>query len=157
MLPKEISSEELRRLTGYGKSTITELEQAGTISRSAKDTWPIETVTKVIAHLRERKPALSEEQRAYHAEKTKMMRLRYAQEINKLGSTEEMITALEMLTGWFIATMEALPSAIRQARTDKGLRAELQQWVFNQRNALAKKSNATAAGIKEGAEVKIWL
>jgi hypothetical protein len=95
MLPKEITSEELRRLTNYGKATITELEQAGVISRTAKDTWPFpETVTAVIAHLRSKRPQLSDEQKAYHAARAKSAQVKLAQELGKLGSVGEMSGAL---------------------------------------------------------------
>jgi hypothetical protein len=54
MLPATITSEELRRLTNYSKAQLVELEQGGIIERAAKNTWPIETVTKIVARLRER-------------------------------------------------------------------------------------------------------
>ena len=156
-LPTTMTTQELCAATGYSAPALVDLEKSGVIAREAKDTWPFETVRKIISHLRERKPQLSEEQKAYHAARADRERLKYAQEVGKLGSTEEMIDALSMFTGWYVATLETLPSSIRKARRDRELRAELVQWVTTQRNALAEKSHAAAAGIKEGAEVKIWL
>ena len=74
--------------------------------------------------------------------------------IKQVGSAEEMTGALEMMVGWYISALETLPSAIRQARSDKGLRAALAEWVTNTRNALAEKAKATAKALPEGAKLK---
>ena len=140
MLPTTITTAELTKLTGYAKSSITELQQRGVIEKAGPDTWPIETVTTLIVHLRERKPQLSDEQKAYHQARADREKLKYAQEIGKLGSTEEMVGALEMMVGWYIAALETFPSAICQARSDRGLRAALVEWVTNTRNALSEKA-----------------
>ena len=156
-LPTTITTAELTKLTGYAKSSITELQQRGVIEKAEPDTWPIETVTTLIAHLRERKPQLSDEQRAYHQARADREKLKYAAELKKIGSVEEMSGALDMMVGWYIAALETLPSAIRQARQDRALRAALVEWVTNTRNALSERALATAKALPEGAEVKIWL
>jgi hypothetical protein len=129
----------------------------GVIAREAKDRWPPDTILKLVTHLRQRKPQLSDEQRAYHQARADREKLKYAVEIGKLGSTEEMVGALDTFTGWYLTTLDTLPGAIRKARQDRELRAELKKWVFDQCNALSEKAKAAAAAIKEGAEIKIWL
>lgn len=113
-LPTTMTTQELCAATGYSAPALVDLEKSGVIAREAKDTWPFETVRKIISHLRERKPQLSEEQKAYHAARADRERLKYAQEVGKLGSTEEMIDALSMFTGWYVATLE-----LSQARSAK--------------------------------------
>lgn len=156
-LPTTLTSQELCATTGYSAPALVDLEKSGVIARDARDQWPFDTVRKIVTHLRERKPQLSEEQRAYHAAKADLAKLKYAQEIHKLSSTEEMIGALEAVTGWYVATMEALPSAIKKARRDPELRRELQQWVFTQRTALSERSLKQAEAMAEGKMIEVFL
>jgi hypothetical protein len=152
-----MTTQELCTATGYSAPALVDLEKSGVIAREARDKWPFETVRKIISHLRERKPQLSDEQRAYHAARADREKLKYAAELKKIGSVEEMTGALDAMVGWYISALETLPSAIRQARSDRGLRAALVEWVTNTRNALAEKAEATAKALPEGATVKIWL
>jgi hypothetical protein len=90
MLPTTITSEQLRQLTGYSKAQLVELEQSGLIWRDAKNTWPIEAVTRIVARLRERgrRPANDEHSR-FEKARADRERLKLMKEVREVCYVRE--------------------------------------------------------------------
>lgn len=112
MLPTTITSAELRRLTGYSKAAITELEQSGVIKRAAVDTWPIETVTKIVGHLRERKPAGGEFRDRYEKAKALREERKAALEAKELCLVSDLTTMQEVMTALIFAGLDAVAARL---------------------------------------------
>ena len=98
MLPTEITSAELQALSGYAKASLTELEQAGVIKRDAKNVWPIDTVTKLIVHLRERGRRPADDDRS-RFEKMRAAReeLKLKKELGEVVFTTDFVEACDQL------------------------------------------------------------
>src|ERR1700730_17832682 len=92
MLPKTISTEELRLLTKYAKASITELEQAGVIKRDAPNACPLpDTLAKLVKHLRERvrRTAVSDDKRTWERARAAREKLRLMKESREVCYTHE--------------------------------------------------------------------
>jgi hypothetical protein len=88
MLPKTITTKELCEATGYSAPALVALEKSGVIARKAKDTWPLATLQKFVAHLRERaqRPKSEAEQRLINS-KARINELRLEREAGDLCPT----------------------------------------------------------------------
>ena len=108
-LPSTISSRELCELSGYSAPALVDLEKSGVIARSAKDTWPIETVTKIVSHLRERKRGRSEAENRLIEARAKQLELRTLREAGDLVPTAAVENYTRMAFGRIVAECAALP------------------------------------------------
>lgn len=108
MLPKTITTAELRSLTGYSKAGIVELEQSGVIKRDAVDKWPIEMVTKVVARLRERKPAVSDERARWETARALREERKAALEARELCLMSDFETTQQTMTALVFAALDAV-------------------------------------------------
>ena len=86
MLPKTINTAELMKLVGLAKSSLTELAQAGVISQSARNTWPIDTVTKLAGDWRERgrREAVDDDRQRFERARAEREEMKALKEAGKL-------------------------------------------------------------------------
>jgi len=141
-LPEQINSAELQRLTGYGHAAITKFEQDGIIKRSAKDTWPLDTVTKLIAHLRERRPALSEERLRFEKARADRERLKVMKESKEVVPASDLDALILFVVGKLLPFLGGLPARI--AGHDMVLRRKAEAIVFEEQTKMADACKAEA-------------
>jgi len=125
MLPTTITTAELRKLTGYAKSSITELQQTGIIERVGPDTWPIETVATLIAHLRTRRPAVSDDRARWEKARAIREERKVALEGRELCLMSDFATTQETMTALVFAAMDA--AATRLHPHDRAERRRVEQ------------------------------
>ena len=129
MLPNTISSEELRRVTGFAKSSLTELEHSGMIARSAKDVWPIETLAKLFAHLRERKIVVSPERARFEQARAAREEMKAAQLAGELCRTKDFEDAWTRCHRLQVAGIVAIPArCTRDTALRRAIERELDAW-----------------------------
>ena len=134
MLPTTITTEELRRLTGYAKSSIVALEQEGVIARTAKDTWAIETVPTLIAHLRERKPVVSTDRSRFEKARAEREELKAKKLAGELCPVSEFHDCWVLMFGAILSRLVALPA---RCTRDLALRKRIEEEVNNLRHEVS--------------------
>jgi phage terminase Nu1 subunit (DNA packaging protein) len=124
MLPKSVTSKELYELTGYSKAAIIKFEQDGLIARSNKNDWPLETLTKLFTHLRERKPLVSEERVRFEKARADRERLRVMRESKEVVPASDLEAMLYFFTGKLLPFLGGLPARIAGQDMEVRRRAE---------------------------------
>jgi hypothetical protein len=142
MLPTRITSKELQQLTGYSKAAIIKFEQDGLIARSSKNDWPLETVTKLFAHLRERKPVVSEERVRFEKARADRERLKVMRESKEVVPASDLEAMLFFFTGKLLPFLGGLPARI--AGQDLELRRRAEAIVLEGQQQMADACTAEA-------------
>ena len=142
MLPNSITSKELYELTGYSKASIIEFEQSGLIARSATNEWPIGTVTTLIAKLRERKPAVSEQRMRWEQARAAREELKAQQLAGTLCKTSDFDDAWLMLIGALLSRLVALPNRVTR---DLALRKRIEHEIDQLRREVADEAEKWAS------------
>jgi phage terminase Nu1 subunit (DNA packaging protein) len=124
MLSESITSKELYALTGYSKAAIIKFEQEGLISRTAKDTWPIDTVTKLIAHLRERRSVVSPERARFEQARAQREEMKARQLAGELCRVKDFDEAWTEVIGYVLAGFVSLPARMTR---DVALRRDIER------------------------------
>ena len=111
MLPKTINTAELMKLVGLAKSSLTELAQAGVISQSARNTWPIDTVTKLAGHWRERgrREAVDDDRQRFERARAEREEMKALKEAGKLCWVDDLDAMVHFTAS---AWLGALPGAV---------------------------------------------
>jgi hypothetical protein len=108
MLPKTVSTDDLRSLTGLSKSGVTTFEQQGVIKRSAVNTWPMpDTLVALVTHLRARKPSSSDGRVAWEAARARREEMRAKKEAGELIPQGVVDTLLQTSFGLTTAAYDA--------------------------------------------------
>jgi hypothetical protein len=146
MLPKTISTEELRLLTKYAKASITELEQAGVIKRDGPNAWPLpDTLAKLVTYLRERvrRTAVSDDKRTWEKARAAREKLRLMKESREVCFVKEFMEFVDAVYGAHVKHYG--PVAARIGQRDVALRrlaekelAVAQQGLSNEMKRLGK-------------------
>jgi hypothetical protein len=144
MLPKTVTTSELCKLSGYAKSSITALQQAGVIERVGPDAWSIETLTAIIAHLRERKPVTSNEPEKFERARAQREQMKAEREAgNSIPlSTFKALTDQAAFTS--LKWIDAIPA--RLAGQDLPLRRRTQEVVNWARAGMSADMKALGEG-----------
>jgi len=137
MLPSTIDTVTLRKLTGYSKAAITDLENAHVIKREATNAWPIDTVTKIIAYLRDRvrRNAVSDERSRWERARAQREEMRVRREAGDLCRVSDFDAVLEELGHAILARLQTLPARI--GGNDRALRERAQTEVDGVLNAIS--------------------
>jgi phage terminase Nu1 subunit (DNA packaging protein) len=147
MLPETITTNELVKLSGYAKSSLTALQQQGVIERIGPDTWPTEAITKLIAHLRERKPVVSTEREKFERARAAREQMKAEQMAGSLCKTSDFHEAWDALIGYTVAGLVAIPA---RCTRDLGLRQviqkELDAWRSNVANEFKRRAEELGKG-----------
>jgi phage terminase Nu1 subunit (DNA packaging protein) len=141
MLPTTLTTKELCKLTGYSKPALHDLESSGTVSRAAKDSWPLDTVGKIIAHLRAR-PSHGDARRRLEELKVQREQLRARREASELCRTADFDAAIDMLGGSVLRHLGPLPA--RLAPHDLALRRAIEAELRAAQLAMADDFKAEA-------------
>jgi hypothetical protein len=144
-LPTAITTKELCTATGYSAPALVDLEKAGVIARSAKDTWPISTVTKLIAHLRERKPAVSPERLRWEQARAAREELKAQQLARSLCKVSDFDEAWTEVMGYLLAGFVGLPA---RCTRDLALRKDIERELDRFRQDMSDHFHRRAAELE---------
>jgi phage terminase Nu1 subunit (DNA packaging protein) len=147
MLPKTVTTNELVKLSGYAKSSITELQQRGIIERVGPDTWAIETVTAIIAHLRERKPIVSNEREKFERARAQREQMKAELMAGTLCRTRDFGEAIDDVFGFLIPRLVALPARVTR---DLALRKLWDKEIIALRTEVSAYCKKRAAELGDG-------
>ena len=148
MLPTNITSEELRKLTGYSKAAIVSFEQVGIIERSARDTWPLpSTLAKIVGHLRGKiRQGASAGDARWRAARALEIEVKIAERTNQLISIDEAQAALEEVTGLYLTELSGLAASVTR---DLAIRRAIENEIFSMRKRIANKLEQQARSLEE--------
>ena len=148
MLPKTISTDELRSLTGLSKSGITTFEQQGVIKRLAVNEWPMpDTLVALVMHLRERKPVVSTERQNFERARAQREQMKAQLMLGTLCRTSDFGEAIDDVFGFLIPRLTALPSRItRDLALRKQWDAEIRSLRTEVAEYCAKRARDLGAG-----------
>jgi hypothetical protein len=150
-LPTTITTQELCQATGYSAPAIVDFEKTGIVAREAKDTWPIDTVTKIVTHLREkvRRGPKSDAENRLIAAKAQALELRARRELSELAPVAEWLDGMKMITGKIVAALVGLPPRFTR---DLAERARLENMINELRTDVANWIETEAANLEEAAK-----
>ncbi len=118
--------------------------------RTAKDTWPLDTVTKIVTHLRDkvRRGSKSAAENRLVEAKAKALEQRTAREAGLLAPVTEWRDAMSLVVGRIVAGLVQLPPRFTR---DIGERRRLETEINQLRTDAADWMESEAAGLEEAA------
>jgi len=146
-LPTTLTTNELVKLSGYARSSLTALQQAGVIERVGPDTWAIETLTAIIANLRERKPVVSTERQNFERARAQREQMKAELMAGTLCRTRDFSEATNDTFGFLISRLVALPARVTR---DLALRKLWDKEIIALRIEVSEYCARRAAELGEG-------
>ncbi len=142
MLPTSISTGELRKLTGYSKAAVVGFEQAGIITRSGRDAWPMPaTLVQLTAHLRDRHAHRSSADEQWRLARARGAELRNQERLGLLAPTSFLEQILDQCLGYLRSDFSGLPATFtRDAKERRRLDDLLRKCLERLADEFAKKS-----------------
>jgi phage terminase Nu1 subunit (DNA packaging protein) len=149
-LPSTIDTATLREITGYSKARLVDLENEKVIARSDVNTWPYpETLTKIIAHLRERvrKTAVSDDRSRWEAARAQREELKTQKLSGELCRVSDFNDLWLMLLGAVVTRLNGLPARVTR---DLAQRQTIEREIDKLRHEVADEFAKRAAELGGG-------
>jgi hypothetical protein len=144
---------ELAKHLATNREGIARLVEGDVIKRCDDGTYNLDDCrVAYIRHLRDRPRGTGASTRLLEA-RERLTLLRVAEREHRLCGVEETNAAVTSFCGLTVAALEGLPGSIARARTDRELRAELQQWVTATRTRLADKAEKIADNLERTGQI----
>jgi hypothetical protein len=154
----EVGSSALSAHLFINREQLRRLEMAGVIERlpGGKTFDQDESRRRYLENLKSRPRGGGASTRLLEA-RERLTLLRIAEREHKLCGVEETNAALTSFAALAVNSLEGLPGSIGQARSDRGLRTDLQAWVTATRTRLADAAEQIADNLERTGQIgDVW-
>jgi phage terminase Nu1 subunit (DNA packaging protein) len=149
----QISTAELCALCDLTKGRLSQLESAGVIQRSEKNSWPLIATTRALfADARSRSAAHSEAKGRMEEARAKALELKLSREEGKVAPVEDFYAAVTMIIGKITAALVALPARFTRDLLERQrlealineLRTNVADWIQQESSRLEEAGRKSA-------------
>src|SRR5689334_9048038 len=136
------TTREMAHLLGVSRQMLERLEESGHVRRASVNTWRVvDTLQGALRHARSQRSEKSVAEAELRRAKTRAVELTIAERAGRLLELEEAMQVNTEMVAAFVNELDAMPAGF--ARRDLSLRRELETYIRDMRQRLAKSLRET--------------